>query len=256
MKYKEPVNGHELELTLISREQLVPSRYQRDVSQGLVKRLVESVNHGFIMPLVVVPNGSLYDVIDGQHRLAALDKSVTEQPYKVPCIIVPSVLREMPLIYNIEKTDNIKDKATKVHRLYLDAVSEIPGDNETLLGRALLYEWYLCDIAFAYREYELKSPSLVDSVAKKFSKGFREPFENAVEIRREHGEKLAELEQIVNDRARDAGITEFFVKKSMISRCTMELWGRKRNLDVTFDEGIQLIFQKLYEKDWARWAGM
>ena len=242
---------------MIPRPMLKNSRYQRDLSTSLVNRLVESVDKGFIVPLIVVESDDGYEIVDGQHRLGAADKQVIAEGYMVPCIIVPFEFRQLPLIYNVEKGDTIKDKATKIYRIYMDSVSAHPDDwTEQKLLPTVGSLIHLFTIAFAYRESGLKSPSLVETLVKALDQSFfSEPLTITVERRRAMGQKVKEVEEAVESVATAYGIRDFNLRKSIVSQSKQALWGRKRNIDVSFDEGMAMILEEIQSADWSWLSG-
>ncbi len=265
LPYEEPVLGETFVFALIPREELYISPYQRDLSSTFVNKLLNSVGKGFIMPVIAVESPSGLEVIDGQHRLAALEKTLAHEHDFIPTIILPSAFRDYPLFYNIEKGDNIKDKATKLWMLYKDKTAEQPELTERQLAACANYEPYLFTIAFAFCEAGLKSPSLVETVVKKLDNkeiveiletGVHEPLalEESMEERRLHAARAVDLEAKINEIAETYGFTDFNLKKSIISTSTQTLWGRKRKLDVSFDEGMDASWNKSRQPTGLGWA--
>lgn len=264
MEYIEPVKENEFNFKLIPRSDLKLSPYQREFSGTLVNRLVNSVDQGFIIPLIVIEiSHGLYEIIDGQHRLGALDKSSAKDDPEIPCIVLPSGYKDLPLFYNIEKTDNIKDKATKIHSLYLDKLDN-SSTTETSIMKAINYEPYLFTIAFSYMEYELKSPSLIESPVKKLDKdvlyhlegGYRVSLslEEAIEYRRTYARLAAQLEETVSDVANDNDIRDFNLKKSIVSQSSKQLWGNARKLSDGPQSGLENLIEQINMMDWS-WLG-
>jgi hypothetical protein len=263
--YEEPVLGETFIFAMVPREDLVISPYQRDCSSTFVNKLLNSVGKGFIMPLVAVGAEAPYEVIDGQHRLAAFDKTLSQENTCIPTIILPSAFRDYPLFYNIEKGDNIKDKAQKLYKIYVDKTQTESEQTERQLAASANYEPYLWTIAFAFCEAGLKSPSLVESVVKKLDNkeivevledGVHQPLplSDAIEERRAHAQRAVDLERLISSISEMYGITDFNLKKSIISQTTQNLWGRKRKLDVDFYEGMDALTGAIDDTDWS-WLG-
>lgn len=247
MKYKDPINGNQYEFKLINVADLRPGRYQRDISSGLVSKLWLSVAKGFVCPIIVNKD---YEILDGQHRLEALIKVVGEEA-KVPCIVVTGDWDLLPLTFNIEKSDNIKDKCVKLHRLYLDLVDNEPHTNENDINRSCGNQPYLWTLAFAYVEEGLESPSLVENAVKKFDGRVDLDLINAVGERRRRAHKVKELSDLVNEIASEYGFRDFNLKRAVLSKSTMALWGRSRTLDVDFDEAIEQLIEQIELSDWS-----
>lgn len=266
LTYTEPILGVELTFSLIPRTELILSPYQRDLSGPLVNKLLNSVGKGFILPIVVVQTPEGYEIVDGQHRMAAVDKTLAKDSDLIPCLIIPESYKDFPLFYNIEQSDNIKDKATKLWHLYKDKATLFPEQTERQLSACANYEPFLFTIAFAFCENGLKSPSLVESVIRKLDNKeldeFQDdgtflalPLEDSIELRREHALRAKALEDKVNDIAQMYGFTDYNLKKSIISTSTRTLWGMKRNLGLEFNDGMDMLFTQIDESDWSWLSG-
>ncbi len=268
MDYNEPVKGHNFQFTLIKRSELRHSRYQRVLSSALVKKLINSVSKGFIIPLIVVveiENGqTVYTIVDGQHRLGALEHVMSTADPLIPCIIVTPEFKNYPLFYNIEKSDNIKDKAAKMHKLYLDKSTTELTEHD--ISPAANYEHYIFTIAFAHCEFGLKSPSLVEPPVKKVDNsyimsidegGYPKPMllAEAIEIRRGRASLTAQLENAVEDIANEYQISDFNLKRTMVSKSSQALWGNKRKIDEVPEDAIPALTQQILETDWSWMAG-
>lgn len=260
MNYSDPVTGKTFSFELISRDNLWIGKYQREYSSTLVNKLVNSIAKGFIVPIICTEDG---EVIDGQHRLGGLDKTLSGQDFLVPCIIVPAEFRNYPLFYNIEKTDNIKDKCFKLQKLYLDKMKDDVTEDD--IAPSANYESYLVTLAFSFTEMGLKSPSLVESPVKKLEKGFlwtknEEGYrtslllKEAVETRRNRASLVASFERAVEEIAAENGITDFNLKKAIVSQASQTLWGRKRSVDEEIEEGIVALQEQMEMMDWS-WMG-
>lgn len=258
MTFVEPIRGVECTFDMIIRTSLVPSPYQRDLGTPLVNKLLTSVDIGFIVPILVVPNNGMYEVIDGQHRLAAADKLKSREPYFVPCIILPERFKDRPLFFNIEKSDNIRDQATKIYNLYNHFLETSPDTIESTLAASCGYMSYLISISFAYKEFDISSPSLVEPPCKKLdAKSFLgEPLSTAVAIRRHRGMLLRDLEIAVNEVCSDNSIKDYNLKIAIISQSSQRIWGsRVRNVDSTFEDGILELTETIRNGNWSWMAG-
>lgn len=261
MKYTEPVTEKSFQFDLIERNKIRNSPYQRDFSSTLTNKILNSVTYGFVIPIVVTEDGDSYLVIDGQHRLGAMDKAISESNPLVPAIILPKEFEDFPLFYNIEKGDNIKDKSVKIHRLYLDKLSQ-GGWTERDLLPSVNYEPYIFTIAFSFCENGLKSPSLVESPVKKLDNKEITTFDDngymtgmnlqeSVEMRRYRGGLAKQLEDTVLEIADEWFVTDFNLKKSIVSQASQQLWGRKRNLGIEPEEGLPALIEQIRLMDWS-----
>jgi hypothetical protein len=263
MHFNEPVNQIGCQFDLVPRSRIKNSPYQRDLSGTLVNHLTGSLVEGFIIPVVLVdcPSATfdedhepilMYEMVDGQHRLGAADKNV-QGDYLVPSIIVPRHFIERFLLFNIEKSDNIRDQATKVYNFYIAKHNHNSSLPENAFATAFGYMSYLISIAFAYRELNLQSPSLIESPCKKLdNKSFlTEPLFASIEIRRQRATIIKLLEDTVQAICDNHHISDFNLKKAIISKASQELWGRKRNIMETFDGGMTSLIQEINSMDWS-----
>ena len=249
MHYKEPVHGLDIEFTILPREVLIMSPFQRPLSNGLKNKLVSSISHGFIIPLVVIDSGNgLYEIIDGQHRLEGLD--VMNETGKVPCIIVPIAFKFYPMMLNIEKADAIKDKCVKIAALYSWYVEHKPESPESDMIGAVSFQPSLFSLAMGYTTDVIPAPSLVETLANKVDNTLDMTVAEGLPERRRRGDRLGEICSEVNRIAEEVGFRDFNLKKAVVSKTTGLLWGRKRNVDVDFDEGVDAVLGQMRESDW------
>lgn len=263
MQYEEPALGETFIFALIPVTKLTVGKYQREQSSTFVNKLLNSVTQGFITPLVVIEReDGMFEVIDGQHRLAALQKAFPGEDKKVPAIVVPEAFRQFPLFYNIERGDSLKDKLSKVWSLYVDAVQQNGEKTERFILPSVNYEPYLITLAFAFCERALKTPSLVESAVKKLDNnvlgvildgGEFEPLvlKSALDERKAHADQVVQLERRVLEIAERYNVTDYNLKKAILSQAMQTLWGRKRKLDVDFYEGMEALFKELENSDWS-----
>lgn len=251
MKFKEPVNGEEFEFKLIPLKNLKVGGFQRPPSSKLTKDLEKSMVNSFIGVLIVVetePN--VFDVIDGQHRLIGLRSFLSDEDL-IPCIIVSKKFKFQPLLYNVEKPDNTKDLCEKIWKEYEYFVEVYPDVSESeIFEKVTLNRPYLLSLAYAYKSCGLKSPSLVEVLSKKLDNFLNSPLKESREERILRGTEFREIERIIEEIVEPYGIRDFMVKKSLLAKTSMKIWGRKRIIEESFYEGIELIKTEFRENDW------
>lgn len=256
MEFKEPAHGLTCRFEMIHRSLLVNSPFQRAQATTLVNKLSASIYNGFIVPLIVVEEAGVYLYIDGQHRLAALDKIVSTNDFYVPCIVVPKHFKERPLIYNIEKSDNIRDISTKVYNLYMFFAESDPEMKEIDLAAPVNFMSYAISIAFAYVELGLKSPSLVEDLCSQVDKKkfFQDPLKDAIVFRRNYAVLIQRLENVVNETVETYGIKDFHLKEAIISKTKQKIWGSRAKIEMPFEQAIEQVIDGIQESDWS-WMG-
>jgi len=253
-KFKEPVGGYELELKMLAPEQLRPGEFQRPVSTGLKNKLMKSIARGFVVPLIVTSlSDDTYEVLDGQHRLEDL-VGIIDVGAKIPCLIIPEEFRLFPLMLNTEKSDSIKDKSHKLYKLYMWHLENTPGEPESILAGVVDYQATILSLAFGYMEGVIPSPTLVETLGNKLDGFLPEAFIEAIDERRRRAYRLGEVVQLIEGIAAENDVTDFQLKRAMVSKTTMALWGRKRNLGISFDEGIDMVLEQMATMDWWTFA--
>ena len=256
LKFADPMSGKSLAFSMIPADKLLPGEYQRNLSKGLVNKLLASTAVGFVIPLVVTPAGEgRYEVLDGQHRLATISKLKEGLNVSIPCVVTPpGMFKERPLLLNMEKGDNIKDKCTKIYSVYMKAFAVTPEKEEVDLLPAASFQPHLFTLAFSYTEKGLASPSLVETVVKKFDSVIGGSISVSISERRERAEQVAQLETLVTETARENGIKDFNLKKAIISKSSMSLWGRSRSTGDDFTTSMQMLMSAIQETDWSRYG--
>lgn len=249
MKYKDPVRDLEIEFKVIPSSELRVGKYQRDESSSLTKKILSSVAYGFIVPMIVVNIDDMYEIIDGQHRFMAM-ATLRPNGWKVPCVIVPETLVNLPLLLNIEKADTLKDKCTKIHKIYLDFLANGAEDEVDILAAAL-FQPNIITLGFALREKDLSSPSLVESLTKLLDSSIKAPLMEAVEIRRSRATSIANVERTVGEIADENEIRDYNLKRAILSTSKQALWGRKRTISADFEMSCAELIMKMLETDWS-----
>ena len=251
MIFNDPSKGLPLEFTLIDRNDIINGRFQRELSKGLRSKILLSISHGFVVPVIVTQSGDKFEVLDGQHRIAAMDE-LHGTDWQVPAVVVPNSFLNIPLILNVEKADNIKDKCTKIHNLYMWHVENSPEKLEVELAQSVGFHSYLFTLAFAHKEFHLASPSLVETVTKMLdTEFFKDPLLDSLETRREYAKVVADIEATVNSIASENNITDFNLKRAILSRSKDRLWGRKRSVEEDFLEGFASLKLEMLGTNWS-----
>lgn len=248
--FTEPVHGIECSIWMVHPFDLKLSPFQRKESDNFAKKLTQSVSIGFFAPLLVIRDEEgNFIIIDGQHRLRAILKAKGNFP--IPVIELPKRYMYYALTYNVELSDKIKDICTKGFYIYNHFASDTPEVKETTLNDYFLGMPHYMTLSFAYMEYGLNSPSLVEVPTKKLDDWIELPLHIAKETRMERGHLITLLEEAVNRAAKEAGFTDHILKQAIVSKTNMALWGRKRNVDEAFNEGIDKMIEHIEKTNWG-----
>ena len=148
--YREPLGGHALLFAALPVEKVERTSFQRDVSDGHVRRLTVAMDktRRYLDPIIAVRDGGRYLTPNGGHRLTALKELGAKA---VLALLVPEKeVAYQILALNIEKAHNLREKALEVVRMYRDlAGSRDPRETEMALE---FEEPALVTLGFAYEE--------------------------------------------------------------------------------------------------------
>jgi ParB family transcriptional regulator, chromosome partitioning protein len=182
--YREPLGGHALLLVALPVEQVVPTPFQRDISDAHVRRLTQAMDKTkrFLDPIIAVrepTDGAAYWTPNGYHRLTALKELGAKS---VLALLVPErAVAYQILALNIEKAHNLREKAIGVRRMYLDLL-EVGDDEESY---ALEFEEpALATLGFAYEERGRLSGGAYHPILRKADSWVKGKLKNAIETRR------------------------------------------------------------------------
>jgi ParB family chromosome partitioning protein len=140
-------------LTALPVDKVVPTPFQRDISDAHVRRLTQAMDKTkrFLDPIIAVReqtgDGAAYWTPNGYHRLTALKELGAKT---VLALLVPErAVAYQILALNIEKAHNLREKAIGVRRMYATCARS-DGDEESY---ALEFEEpALATLGFAYEE--------------------------------------------------------------------------------------------------------
>jgi ParB family chromosome partitioning protein len=182
--YREPLGGHALLLVALPVDQVVPTPFQRDISDAHVRRLTQAMDKTkrFLDPIIAVrepTDGAAYWTPNGYHRLTALKELGAKS---VLALLVPErAVAYQILALNIEKAHNLREKAIGVRRMYLDLL-EVGDDEESY---ALEFEEpALATLGFAYEERGRLSGGAYHPILRKADGWVKGKLKNAIETRR------------------------------------------------------------------------
>ena len=182
--YREPLGGHALLLVALPVDQVVPTPFQRDISDAHVRRLTQAMDKTkrFLDPIIAVrelTDGAAYWTPNGYHRLTALKELGAKS---VLALLVPErAVAYQILALNIEKAHNLREKAIGVRRMYLDLL-EVGDDEESY---ALEFEEpALATLGFAYEERGRLSGGAYHPILRKADKWLPGKLKAAVDKRR------------------------------------------------------------------------
>jgi ParB family transcriptional regulator, chromosome partitioning protein len=148
--YREPLGGHALLFTALPIDKVERTPFQRDVSDGHVRRLTLAMDktRRYLDPIIAVRQGGAYLTPNGGHRLTAL-KELGAKCVLALLVPEPQVAYQI-LALNIEKAHNLREKALEVARMYRDLAGKADLSEPEL---ALEFEEAgLATLGFAYQQ--------------------------------------------------------------------------------------------------------
>jgi len=240
--FEDPVKKQPLKLALFRLEEIEAPPFQRDISESLRKQLELAIDKlGFLTPIVVVPKGGKYYVVDGRHRLEAMRSLGARE---ILAIVVDEKMYHYILEFNTEKPPNVKEKAKQAYRLYMDFYREDPNLIEDELY-TYLKEPMLITFGFAIEEFDKRFPaSFYESFVEKIDDFLRVPLSEGVVERRNRAKALIELNDIVNQKYADFGWENALLKGEIVRKAVQKAYGvRVRTIEDDFYSAVELVKQ-------------
>jgi ParB family chromosome partitioning protein len=229
--YREPLGGHCLLLAALPIDEVVPTPFQRDISDAHVRRLTQAMDKTkrFLDPVIAVReeragNGedgaskAKYWVPNGYHRLTALKELGAKT---LLALLVPETeVAYQILALNIEKAHNLREKALGVVRMYRDLVSA--GSKTSEEDRALEFEEAaLATLGFAYEQRPRLSGGAYHSILRRADSWLEGPLAKTLDERESRAQALLELDDAVTDvvtKLKEKGFQSPYLRNFVVSR--------------------------------------
>jgi len=220
--YREPLGGHALMLVALPLDQIVPTPFQRDISDTHVRRLTQAMDKTkrYLDPIIVVREPTeqgRYWTPNGYHRLTALKELDAKT---VVALLVPERgVAYQILALNIEKAHNLREKAIGVRRMYRDLAGSLGGSEEDY---ALEFEEpALATLGFAYEKRGRLSGGSYHPILRKVDGWVKGKLANAVEERERRADLLLALDDAVTavvDGLKARGMTSPYLRAFVVAR--------------------------------------
>jgi ParB family chromosome partitioning protein len=238
--FEDPVKGQPLKLALFRIEEIEPPPFQRDISESLKKHLEMSIEKlGFLTPIVVVPKGGKFYVVDGRHRLEAMRDLGAKE---ILAVVADESLYHYILEFNTEKPPNVKEKSKQAYRLFMDLLKEDP---ELIEEELFTYfkEPMLITFGFTIEEYDSRFPaSFYESFLEKVDQFLRLPLNSAAEERRTRAKALLELNRAVNEKYAEFGWENALLKGEIVKKAVQRAYGmRVRTIGEEFYSALERV---------------
>ncbi len=229
--YREPLGGHALLLVALPIEEVVPTPFQRDISDAHVRRLTQAMDKTkrFLDPVIAVreeragdgddgQSAAKYWVPNGYHRLTALKELGAKT---LLALLVPETeVAYQILALNIEKAHNLREKALGVVRMYRDLVGA--GVKSAEEDRALEFEEpALATLGFAYEKRPRLSGGAYHPILRKADVWLDGTLTAAMPEREARADTLLALDDAVNEvvaRLKEKGFQSPYLRNFVVSR--------------------------------------
>jgi ParB family transcriptional regulator, chromosome partitioning protein len=222
--YREPLGGHALMLVALPIAQVVPTPFQRDISDAHVRRLTQAMDktQRFLDPIIVVREKTehgQYWTPNGYHRLTALKELDAKS---ILALLVPErAVAYQILALNIEKAHNLREKSIGVRRMYID-LAGMPDAKMKEEDFALEFEEpALATLGFAYEERGRLSGGAYHSILRKCDKWLPGRLVDAIDVRRARAKLLLDFDEAVQgvvDGLKERGLTSPYLRNFVVSR--------------------------------------
>jgi ParB family chromosome partitioning protein len=218
-KYREPLGGHSLLLVSLPVENVMPTPFQRDVSDAHVRKLTRAMDKTkrFLDPIIVVQKDGAYWTPNGNHRLTALKELGAKA---VIALLVPEArVAYQILALNIEKAHSVRERALEVVRMYHE-LAELSNDSEATYELEF-EEPALVTLGFGYEERGRLAGGAYHPVLRKVDGWLSGPLSRTIEQRKERAQLLLGLDDAVNEavqKLKERGLTSPYLKTFVIAR--------------------------------------
>jgi ParB family transcriptional regulator, chromosome partitioning protein len=238
-RYKDPLGGHAMLMTVLPVGKIEPTPFQRDLSDTHHKRLADVIQKTgrFLDPVIAVTapkhagkkngangEGPGFWTPNGRHRLEAMRRLGAKA---ITALVVPT--REVAwqiLALNTEKAHNLKERALEVIRIYRGLLEE--DDSLAEKGFAFyLEDPALVTIGCCYEKNGRFAGGAYHPVLRRVETFTDEPIGKAIK----HHEKLADLTLEVEEKVsaavaklKEKGLMSPYLRSFVVARVNPLKW--------------------------------
>jgi len=250
--YRDPLGGHWQLLAGLPIDVVAPTPFQRDLSEAHVARLGSAIDRldRYLDPMIVVRSGDRqYWTPNGNHRLAALRQLGARA---VVALVVPEVeVAHQILLLNTEKAHNLRERALEVARL---AQALVEFDDRPERDYASEFEEpALLTLGLCYQQNGRFAGSVYHPVLRRVERFSAARLSRALETRREHAERVLELDGAVSEAVQGLkarGFESPYLKAFVVARINPLRF--KRGATGEFDETVDKMLASARRFDPAK----
>jgi ParB family chromosome partitioning protein len=219
--YRDPIGGHWQVLAGLPLGKVLPTPFQRDLSEAHVKRLTAVVDKlgRFLDPVIAVrQDDGTYWTPNGHHRTAAV-RALGGRA--IVALVLPD--REVAyqiLALNTEKAHNLREKSLEVVRMAREIATRDPRPESDF---ALEFEEpAFLTLGLCYEQRPRFSGGAYNPVLKRCDAFLAEKLPAALELREARAARLLELDDAVTAavrQLRERGFDSPYLRSFVVARC-------------------------------------
>lgn len=236
--YREPLGGHALLFAALPVARVVPTPFQRDLSDTHVRRLTVAMDktRRFLDPIIAVHEPEAAEAVEpearywtpnGYHRLTALKELGAKA---VLALVVPErAVAYQILALNIEKPHNLRERAIGVRRMYRELLEQSTKTGKTTKPNAPdegtfaleFEEPALVTLGFAYEQRGRLAGGAYHPILRRLDGWVAGPLAEAATERERRAALLLAFDDAVNDavaRLKEKGLTSPYLKAFVVAR--------------------------------------
>lgn len=231
--YREPLGGNALLFAALPVARVVPTPFQRDLSDTHVRRLTVAMDktRRFLDPIIVVHETAAasdaepqarYWTPNGYHRLTALKELGAAT---VLALVVPErAVAFQILALNIEKAHNLRERAIGVRRMYRELSTAENADRGTPKEESFALEFEepaLVTLGFGYEKRPRLAGGAYHPILRRLDGWIAAPLRTAGAERERRADLLLAFDDAVNEavaRLKERGLTSPYLKAFVVAR--------------------------------------
>lgn len=245
--YREPLGGRPTVFAALPLDKVVPTPFQRDLSETHAKRLADTIGKlgRFLDPIVTVPWGDLYWTPNGRHRLEAMARLGARS---ITALVLPDAeIQYKILALNVEKAHNLREKSLEVIRMYR-SMAETDKTVESL--HALEFEEpAFATLGICYERNGRFSGGAYQPILRRVDGWLEQPLKQALETRLGRAEKIEKLDARVSEIVKslqEKGLKSPYLRAFVVSRVNPLMFMKAMP---PFDEALEDILKRAMRFD-------
>ena len=224
---RDPFGGSPLVIAVLPIDSVVPTPFQRDLSEAHHKKLAGVIEKTgtFLDPVIsVLAPGNGFWTPNGRHRLAAMRRLGARA---ITSIITPNrQLAWQILALNTEKAHNLKERSLEVVRIYRGLIEEDDSRNETDFAY-YLEEAALVTLGLCYEQKPVFAGGAYHPILRRVEAFEELPLKKTVKQHENRAGMVLDLEEKVANvvaRLKERGLTSPYLRSFVVARINPLRW--------------------------------